>query len=102
MYAHRMSWKVVYKVTWPNGKSYIGSDLTDTISYFGSPDPVLITADFTRAERQEMTIRREILWESETATNAEVRAKEVELIREHQTNNPEIGYNRTPRGGDPK
>ena len=29
--------KVVYKVTWPNGKIYIGSDLTDSIRYFGSP-----------------------------------------------------------------
>lgn len=32
-----MAWKIVYKITWPNGKAYIGSDLTDTISYFGSP-----------------------------------------------------------------
>ena len=68
--------------TWPNGKAYIGSDLTDTISYFGTPDPGLIAADFTREERQDMTSRRQILWESETATDAEVRAKENELIRE--------------------
>jgi hypothetical protein len=92
-----MAWKVVYKVTWPNGKSYIGSDLTDTISYFGTPDRDVIAADFTREERRDMTIRREILWESEEATDAEVRAKETELIREHRTNEPEIGYNRTPR-----
>jgi hypothetical protein len=38
--------KVIYKVTWPNGKTYVGSDLTDSISYFGSPDERLIKADF--------------------------------------------------------
>lgn len=55
-------WKVVCKVTWPNGKANIGSDLTDTISYFGSPDPTLIAADFPPDERRDTTIRREILW----------------------------------------
>ncbi|MCX7007781.1 MAG: GIY-YIG nuclease family protein, partial [Kiritimatiellaeota bacterium] len=34
--------KVVYKITYPNGKIYIGKDLTDTIGYFGSPDCSLI------------------------------------------------------------
>ena len=92
-----MAWKVGHKVTWPNGKAYIGSDLTDTISYFGTPDPQLIAADFSREARRDITVRREILWESETATDAEVRAKEIELIREHQTNNPEHGYNRHPK-----
>ena len=92
-----MAWKIVYKITWPNGKAYIGSDLTDTISYFGSPDSDLIAADFTRDERHDLTIRREILWESETATDAEVRAKEMELIREHRTNDPTVGYNQQPK-----
>lgn len=90
-------WKVVYKVTWPNGKSYIGSDTTDTISYFGSPDAALIARDFTREERRDMLIRREILWESDAATDAEVRAKEIDLIRGHRTNDPRVGYNRNPR-----
>lgn len=44
-----------------------------------------------------MTIRREILWESETATDAEVRTKEMELIREHRTNDPTVGYNQQPK-----
>ena len=30
--------KVVYKITYPNGKIYIGKDLTDIINYFGSAD----------------------------------------------------------------
>ena len=33
--------KVIYKITWPNGKIYAGSDLTDSIVSFGSPDTLL-------------------------------------------------------------
>jgi len=48
--------KVIYKITWPNGKIYVGSDLTDSITYFGSPDKRLIEADFpTREARRDMT-----------------------------------------------
>jgi hypothetical protein len=32
-----MARKQVYKVTYPNGKIYVGMDLTGTISYFSSP-----------------------------------------------------------------
>jgi hypothetical protein len=89
--------KVVYKVTWPNGKIYVGSDLTDSIRYFGSPDKRLIEADFpTREARRDMTIRREILWESETASDAEVLQKERESIIALRANDPAIGYNRNP------
>jgi len=38
-----------------------------------------------------------LLWESETASDSEVRAKEVELIRAHRANDPAIGYNRSPK-----
>jgi hypothetical protein len=45
-----------------------------------------------------LTLRKEILCESETATDAEVRAKEIELIRETGANNTAIGYNRLRQG----
>ena len=65
--------KAVYKVTFPNGKIYVGQDRTDTITYFGSTDPALVAADFpTREKRQTFAVTREILWDSETATDAEV------------------------------
>jgi hypothetical protein len=44
-----------------------------------------------------LTVRKQILWESETATDAEVRAMEIKLIRETGANDPAIGYNLTPR-----
>jgi hypothetical protein len=89
--------KVIYKVTYPNGKIYIGKDLTDSINYFGSANSSLIANDFTREQRRDFTIRRQILWESETASDSEVNKKEVELINENQSNDPAIGYNQWPK-----
>lgn len=39
--------KVIYKITYPNGKIYVGQDLTGSGSYFGSANSRLIEADFT-------------------------------------------------------
>ena len=89
--------KVIYKITYPNGKIYVGKDLTDSINYFGSANSEVIAKDFVRENRREFAIKREILWESETATDAEVNVKEVEFIRAFRSNDPEIGYNRWPR-----
>jgi len=89
--------KVIYKITYPNGKIYIGQDLTDSINYFGSANSELIAKDFTRENRRDFTIRKEILWESAVATKAEVTSKEVELILVHRSNDPEVGYNQWPK-----
>ena len=89
--------KVVYKITYPNGKIYIGKDLTDSINYFGSASSELIAEDFSREDRRDFTIRKEILWESETASDREVHEREMELIRKHNSNHPEIGYNQWPK-----
>ena len=53
--------KVICKITYPNGKIYIGKDLTDSINYFGSAASTLIEKDFTRDQRRNFTIRKEIL-----------------------------------------
>jgi len=91
--------KQVYKITYPNGKIYVGTDLTGTALYMGSPWAyVQIVADLDLdSHRFELTLRKEILWESETATDAEVRAMEMKLIRETGANDPAVGYNRRPR-----
>jgi hypothetical protein len=89
--------KVVYKITYPNGKIYVGKDLAGSINYFGGADSRLIELDFTPEERRDFTIRREILWESAVATDEDVNAKEVELIRALRSNDPAIGYNRWPK-----
>ena len=88
---------VIYKITYPNGKIYVGQDRTDSINYFGSTSNELIAKDFTREQRQDFTIRKELLWESETRTPAEVTAKELEFILALKSNDPAIGYNRWPQ-----
>jgi hypothetical protein len=47
--------------------------------------------------RKDFTIRREILWESETATQAKVTIKEAELIVALKSNDPAVGYNQWPK-----
>ncbi len=89
--------KVIYKIIYPNGKIYIGKDLTDSINYFGSADSNLIEKDFTRDQRRNFAIRKEIIWESETAYDEEVNQKEIEFIKLFRSNDPNIGYNRWPK-----
>lgn len=71
-FAPQLPMKAIYKTTYPNGKIYISQDITDSINYFGSASSKLIAMDFTREQRRSFTITREILWESATATQAEV------------------------------
>ena len=98
--------KVIYKITYPNGKIYVGQDRTDSINYFGSASDDLIAKDFTREQRRDFTIRKEILWESATASNTELSQKEIEFILTLRSNDPSIGYNQWPKnkvaetGGD--
>ncbi|MCT1524483.1 hypothetical protein [Sphingobacterium hotanense] len=92
-----MQKKVVYKITYPNGKIYIGKDLTNTLNYMASANSRLIAADFPQEQMVDFTIRKQILWESFTADIKEINKVEVELIRKHQSNNPEIGYNVWPK-----
>ena len=92
--------KQVYLVTYPTGKIYIGKQAFESGRYMGTPNRDLINADFAKLPpevRRDYTLRKQIVWESATATEAELSAKEVELIREHRSNDPAIGYNQWPR-----
>ena len=89
--------KVIYKITYPNGKIYIGQDVTDSINYFGSANSKIIEKDFSREDRKDFIIRKQILWESSTASDSEVNKVEVDHIIKFNSNNPEIGYNQWPK-----
>ena len=89
--------KNIYKITYPNGKIYIGKDLTGTLNYFGSASSSLIQQDFTKEQIRDFSIRKEIIWESEVASDTEVNLEEVRLINKYKSNNPQIGYNRWPK-----
>src|SRR5690606_18337877 len=91
--------KQIYKITYPTGKIYIGKDSVGSDKYFDSPSMELINADFENLPpevRRDYSIRKEILWESEDCSESELSQMEVKFIREYQSNNPEIGYNRWP------
>jgi hypothetical protein len=99
--------KQVYKITYPTGKITIGKDSVGSAPTMGSPDMDLVNADFGRLPpegRRVCWFCKEILWKSEKSTVAVLSAKEMELIRQYRSNDPEVGYNRwprfTPNGGD--
>ena len=92
--------KQIYKITYPTGKIYIGKDSVGSYRYFGSPDMDVVNQDFENLPeetRKDYTIRKQILWESESCTESELSKKEVEYIREYDSHNPNIGYNRWPK-----
>jgi len=87
---------IIYRITYPNGKIYVGQDRTNSINYFGSASDALIAKDFTPEQRQTFTITRDILWQSETASRSEVCRVEIEYILRLRSNDPAIGYNQSP------
>ena len=89
--------KIIYKITYPNGKIYVGKDLVYNINYFGSADGRLIEKDFSWEQQMEFTIRKQILWHSETASDNEVNLKEVEFIVALRSHDPAVGYNQWPK-----
>ena len=91
--------KQVYKITYPTGKIYIGKDSVGSCRYFGSPDIETVNADFlslSEEQRKDYTVRKQIIWESEIASEEDLSAMEIKMIREYRSNDPKIGYNRFP------
>ncbi len=89
--------RIVYKIVYPNGKIYVGKDLTNNINYFGSADADWMARDFDETERRSFSVTRQILWESEETSDAEAAKLELHFIRMLRSNDPDIGYNRWPR-----
>ena len=84
----------IFKITFPNNKIFIGKDLTGTLTYFGGFDPGRVKDDYRNVKIPYFTLKKEILWESETADDAEVDKREAAYIRIFDATNPKIGYNR--------
>ena len=80
--------KVIYRITCPNLNVYIGKAPTDTPTYCGSVNSEVVAEDFDQKELDDFTIRKEIIWSSQTASDSEVNAAEVEMIREFGSNKP--------------
>jgi hypothetical protein len=86
--------KQVFKITFPNKKIYIGKDLTGTLTHFGDFNPNLIKSDYKNVKISCFVLKKEVLWESETADDTEVSRREAQYIEIFNSNNPGIGYNR--------
>jgi hypothetical protein len=84
----------LYKITYQNGKIYIGQDRTCDINYFGSADSATIARDFLGTKGLDIRVRKQILRTLRNVTISEVNVEERKLIDDHQSNDPRIGYNR--------
>jgi hypothetical protein len=90
--------KVIYKITYPNGKIYIGKDSTgDNLRYFGSPDREYLERDFSWEQQKDITLRKELLFFDNKISETELIKRENELIEKYESNNPEKGYNLVPK-----
>jgi len=89
---------VVYKLTFPNGKIYVGKDIGGdghSLRYFGSWFNANVEKDFTDEELRDFTIRKQIIFES--PDKIEISKMESEFIVSLKSNDPAIGYNQTHR-----
>jgi hypothetical protein len=94
---------VVYKLSFPNGKIYVGKDIGGSghsLRYFGSWNNNAVENDFSPDELRSFTVTKTILFESLDKT--EVTQQEALFIRKLQSNNPDIGYNLSHRRRSPK
>ena len=88
----------IYKITYPNGKIYIGQDVMERfLTYFGSGDTDYIQKDFSLDQMKNFTIKKEMIWSGEGLSVQELTRKEHELIVSCGANNPETGYNLIPK-----
>jgi len=85
----------VYKITYPNGKIYIGSDMTDSYNYCGSPRSQELM-EYLKSIKDDIIIHKQILkdYPEGTITEQELHIEEKKFILEYKSNNPEIGYNK--------
>ncbi|MEA1604691.1 GIY-YIG nuclease family protein [Pseudomonas spirodelae] len=93
--------KQIYKITYlATNKIYIGKVAYESFRYFGSPDINIVNEDFRKLPietQKDYTVRKEILWESASCSDSQLAKKEAKFIKQFQSNNPDVGYNRWPK-----
>lgn len=86
---------IIYKITYPNGKVYVGQDRTRDVNYFGSADSFTIAADFPTWMWDDFTITKTILEHVPDISIRDLNALEARWIKALRSNDPGVGYNRT-------
>lgn len=94
----------VYKVTYPDGRIYVGGDLAQTAEfdyykYFGGPSlagkmEMHKSMLNTLGNKKIMSVTKELLYEARNCTISHIRNKEREFIKAWDAKNPNVGYNR--------
>lgn len=96
-------WGCVFKVIFPNGKIYVGSDTamsarSDFFKYFGTPisgkEDMLNDMESYLAGVDPYILKKEILYSRENVKIGEILKKEQEYINSLDSKNPSTGYNR--------
>lgn len=96
-------WGCVFKITFPNGKIYVGSDTATTarldfFKYFGSPqkarNEMLVEMNEYLTGAVAYVLKKEILHSKENVTVGEILQVEQQYIRALNAKDPSIGYNR--------
>jgi hypothetical protein len=96
-------WGCVFKITFPNGKIYVGSDTAmtarmDYFKYFGTPIKAKAEMLVELGEYLECAtayiVKKEILHSEENVRVEEILKIERAFIKSLQAQKPSIGYNR--------
>jgi len=86
--------KVIYKITYPKGKIYIGQDITDTLNYFGSANSKLIEQDFTRQREFANSIELTLFTSSHCSGLSH--AKKIKPLSMHGYNGEGVTFRKKP------
>lgn len=98
-----IAWGCVFKITFPNGKIYVGSDTArtarlDFFKYFGSPlkakTEMLEELGEYLEGQHAYVLKKEILHSEEEVCVGDILRIEQEFIKSLHAKNPEVGYNR--------
>ncbi|QTR54908.1 hypothetical protein [Thiothrix unzii] len=98
-----ISWGCVFKITFPNGKIYVGSDTASTarldfFKYFGSPrkakTDMLHELGAYLTTGDAYVLQKEILYAQENVKVGDILRVEQQYIKALNAKDPSIGYNR--------
>ena len=96
-------WGCVFKITFPNGKIYVGSDTASTarldyFKYFGSPQKAKSKMLNEMGEYLDGTrtysLKKEILHAEENVRVGDILQIEQKFIKVLNAKDPRVGYNR--------
>jgi hypothetical protein len=91
-------WKVVYKVTYPNGRIRVGHDVTEQTIESSAASMRSWSPRISRESSARISPgARRSSGRSDSATDEGLTRRKLEFVRELRANDPAVGYNRKPK-----